>query len=264
MLTLKEAAESVVRQAASLMIRSDFKVDEKDGAANIVTSSDLAVQRFLCEKLKELLPESEFFCEEEDLQNEGEYVWIIDPIDGTANYARGLGESAISVALAKEGEVVLGIVYNPYRGQMFVAEKGAGATLNGLPIHASKRAFGQAILCTAASLYCKDYAEICFDIIRDAYGECNDFRRFGSAAIELCYLAAGMCDLYFEIRLFPWDYAAAQLILHEAGGIVRGFDGALPSLRRPSPVIGANNRENYEHLQEIVHRHMDRVPYGEG
>ena len=100
---LKQAVEAIVREASLLMIRDDFQVNEKDGAINIVTSSDLAVQHFLCERLKELLPESEFFCEEEDMQNEGEYVWIIDPIDGTANYARSLGESAISVALSCRG-----------------------------------------------------------------------------------------------------------------------------------------------------------------
>lgn len=260
---LKDAVESVVRRAAQLMIQDDFKVDEKDGAANIVTSSDLAVQRFLCEELKTLMPESAFFCEEEDVQNEGEYVWIIDPIDGTANYARGLGESAVSVALAHGDEVILGVVYNPYREQLFTAVRGGGAYLNGRPIHTSAKTFGQSLFCTAASLYRKEFAEICFRIMEDTYGKCNDFRRFGSAALELCYLAAGKCDLYFEIRLFPWDYAAARLILHEAGGTVRGFDGAPPSLRHPSPVIGANCEENYRLLNEIVHRHMKDVPYGE-
>ena len=260
---LKEAVVSIVRQASQLMMKQDFKINEKDGAANIVTSSDLAVQHFLCEKLKALLPESEFFCEEEDLQHEGEYVWIIDPIDGTANYARGFGESAISVALSHKGEVVFGVVYNPYKEHMFTAECGKGAYLNEIPLRVSERTFGQSLFCTAASLYCKDYAETCFRIMEETYKICNDFRRFGTAALELCYLAAGLCDLYFEIRLFPWDYAAAQLIVREAGGVVRDFDGDLPSLCRPSPVIGANNRENFEMLNEIVHRHMDGVPYGE-
>ena len=264
MKTLKKAVEAIVREASLLMIKDDFQVNEKDGAINIVTSSDLAVQRFLCARLKELLPESEFFCEEEDLQNEGEYVWIIDPIDGTANYARSLGESAISVALAHCGEVILGVVYNPYKEHMFTAEKGSGAYLNDRPIRVSDKTFGQSLFCTAASLYCKDYAETCFRIMEDTYGKCNDFRRFGSAALELCYLAAGRCDLYFEIRLFPWDYAAAQLIVHEAGGVVRGFDGDLPSLCQSSPVIGANSRENFEILNGIVHSHMDSIPYRKG
>lgn len=258
---IKETVEAIIRQAASLMLKADFTVNEKDGAANIVTTSDLAVQNFLCERLKALLPESEFFCEEENLQNTGNYVWIIDPIDGTANYARDLGESAISVALAHKSEVILGLVYNPYREQMFIAERGRGAYLNGNPIRVSEKPFGQSIFCTAASLYCKDYAAVCFRIMEDVYQQCNDFRRLGSAALELCYLAAGKCDLYFEMRLFPWDYAAAQLILHEAGGVVRGFYGEAPSLCQPSPVIGANTKENYELLNGIVHRHMDRIPY---
>lgn len=259
---IKNAVVSVVRQAARLMIRNDFRVDEKDGASNIVTSSDLAVQHFLCENLKNLVAGSAFFCEEEDLQNEGEYVWIIDPIDGTANYARGLGESAISVALAHRGEVLLGVVYNPYREQLFTAVRGGGAYLNDQPICVSEKTFAQSLFCTAASLYRKDLAETCFRIMEDTYGKCNDFRRFGSAALEICYLAAGKCDLYFEMRLFPWDYAAAQLILREAGGIVRDFDGKVPSLCHPSLVIGANCEENYAQLSAIVHRHVKELPYG--
>ena len=113
------------------------------------------------------------------------------------------------------------------------------------------------------SLYKKDYAKICGDIIYETYMQCNDVRRFGSCAIELCYLAAGKCDLYFEIRVFPWDYAAAYLILSEAGGIVRGLGDKKLELNRPTVVVAANNAENYERLSRIVNKYLKKTPYEE-
>jgi myo-inositol-1(or 4)-monophosphatase len=111
------------------------------------------------------------------------------------------------------------------------------------------------------SLYKKEHAKVCSDIIFDAYLRCNDVRRFGSCAIELCYLAAGMCELYFEIRVFPWDFGAALLILREAGGVARGLQDSELSYTRPTVVIGANNEENYRILSDIVNSHLQNTPY---
>ena len=215
------------------------------------------------EKLKELLPLSCFYCEEEGVHQSGEYVWIIDPIDGTANYSRRIDDCGISVALIHNGVAILGVVCGIFSGDVYSATLGGGAALNGIPISASKRSFKNGILCTAMSLYKKDLAKVCSDIIYEAYMECNDIRRFGSCAMELCYLAAGRCDLYFEIRLFPWDYAAASVVLREAGGYIGGLDDDALALDRPALTVAANSAENYAHLRSLVKKHIQKLPYEE-
>lgn len=253
-----------VKRASCIMKAKSFTVDQKDSPSNIVTSADVGVQRFLQQKLCKLLPGSGFFGEEgNSVAAQNEYTWIVDPIDGTANFARGIAECAISVALIRGDEAVLGVVYNPFQKHMFCAEKGKGAFLNGKPIHVSNAAFEEGLLCTALSLYRKDYAEKCTAVISEAYAQCNDIRRLGTCAIELCYLAAGRCDLYFEIRVFPWDYAAAFLILEEAGGVLFGFNGEKLSFDKATPLIGANSMENYIRLNAIVNKHIDKIPYEE-
>ena len=254
----------IVREASALMDRTGgFEIHDKGARENLVTSSDLAVQHCLTEKLSKLLPGSGFLCEEEDMADYSghEAVWVIDPIDGTANYARGNENCCISVALVRRGEPSMGVVYSPWRGELYWAEKGKGAFCNGRPIHVSDRPFEQGLLFTAMSIYRKEFAKTCSDIIYDLYMECNDLRRHGSAAIELCQTASGFADLYFEIRLMPWDFAAASLIILEAGGSVLGFDGRFPSLYTPCPIIAANSEANARRILETVHKHLDKVPY---
>ena len=253
----------IVREASALMVADHFTVIQKDGRENIVTSSDLAVQHFLTERLAALLPGCGFLCEEEDFQDlEEEYVWIIDPIDGTANYARGIADCCISVALARKGALQLGVVYSPGRGELYSAELGKGAQCNGHPIHVSDRPLADGLFCTAMSTYNKQYAKACSDIIYDIYMQSNDIRRWGSAAVELCLLSSGIVELYFEMRLQPWDYAAAMLILHEAGGYIAGWNGGAPSLVRPSLVVAANRPDSLGALLAVVHCHLpDGVPY---
>lgn len=259
---LKEKIIGIVRDVSKIMMAQPFAVSEKNSPVNIVTSADIDTQRALHRALSTLLPGSGFFCEEEDLTDaDHEYVWVIDPIDGTMNYARGIGECAISVALLHDGEPAVGVVYNPFQDQMYAAARGCGAECNGTPIHVSDAPFEKALFCTAMSVYRKEFTDTCLAIIDETYRQCNDIRRFGTCAVELCYLAAGKCDLYYEMRLFPWDYAAAGLIFTEAGGVLTGFGGGPIPYDRPSPLIGANTRENYDRLSAIVHRHMKDVPY---
>ena len=252
----------IVKEAAGLMVRSGFDVMEKGSLVNLVTSSDIAVQRFLVERLSVLIPGCGFLCEEEDLSDIGHSdVWIIDPIDGTANYARGEANCCISVALVHDGVPVAAVVYSPWRDELYSAEKGKGAWCNGRPIHVSVRPFEDGILFSALCTYHKEFARACSDIIYELYMECNDIRRHGSAAMELCQTAAGFADLYFEIRLMPWDFAAAALIILEAGGCILGFDGKFPSLYSPCPIIAANTEANALRILETVHKHLDKVPY---
>lgn len=252
----------IVREAARLMTRSGFDVMEKGSEVNLVTSSDLAVQEFLVGRLSGLVPGAGFLCEENDLADiSHEYVWIIDPIDGTANYARGIGDCCISVALSHRGELVEGVVYIPWRDELYSARKGSGAFLNGRRLKVSERPMSACLFGTAMSAYRKEFAKVCSDIIFDVYMRSNDVRRFGSAAVELCMLAAGQLDLYFEMRLQPWDYAAASLILSEAGGVSCGFDGGPLSLDKASLVLAANSRENLDDILATVRKYLPKLPY---
>ena len=252
---------TIVKAASNLVKDAVFDVNAKSGNVNIVTTSDLLVQRYLHEKLSEILPEAGFYCEEEDLQEVGkEFLWVIDPIDGTMNYARAIPESAVSVALLHNNVPILGVVNNIFTGDVYSAVAGKGAKKNGTSIAVSNRAFCDGLFCTAMSTYRKDMAGVCNDIIMDAYMQCNDVRRFGAAALEICYLAEGRCELYFEIRIFPWDYAAAGLILKEAGGVISGFDGKQIPYDRPSTIIGANTVESHAKLCEIVWKYLEKDP----
>ena len=247
----------IVKQASSLMLTDGFDILEKDGVTNIVTSSDVAVQEFLKTKLSQLLPGCGFLCEEEDQHRLGkEYTWIIDPIDGTANYSRGIDQCAICVGLQHNKDMEMSVVYLPRTNELFHAERGKGAFLNGKPIHVSDRPFQNGIMCTALAVYHKEYAKVCSDIICDTFMQCNDIRRFGAAAPELCYLAMGRCELYFEYLLSPWDYAAASLILTEAGGCLSDLQGNALTCITPSGVLAANTKENLDRLTSIVCKHI--------
>ena len=250
----------IVIEASRLMLTADFQVTQKHGVSNIVTSSDIAVQEFLCSRLGELLPGSGFLCEEEDAHDlSHEYVWIIDPIDGTANYSRGIHECAICVGLKHYSEMELAAVYLPRTDELFTAQRGKGAFLHhpvsgkeSEQIHVSNRPFENSIMCTALPVYYKEYAPVCSEIIREVFLQCNDIRRFGAAAPELCYLAMGRCELYFEYLLSPWDFAAASLILEEAGGILCDREGQPLNYTKRSGVLAANSQENLYRLQAIV------------
>lgn len=254
----------IVIEASGLMVTDGFSISQKHGASNIVTSSDIAVQEFLRQRLNALLPGSGFICEEEDVHDVShDDVWIIDPIDGTANYSRGIRECAISVGLQHADAMETAAVYLPRTDELFMAKRGEGAFLHhpqsGKPsrqIHVSQRPFQDAIMCTALPVYYKEYANVCSDIIRETFLQCNDIRRFGAAAAELCYVAMGRCEMYFEYRLSPWDFAAASLILEETGGVLCNLEGHPLRFTQPSGVLAANNVENLNRLTEIVRKCM--------
>ncbi len=247
----------IVKEATRYMLTDTFEISQKQGFSNIVTTSDLAVQDYLCQHLATLLPGSGFLCEEDDQWDTShEYTWIIDPIDGTANYARGIDQCCICVGLKHFDEMEMAVVWLPRTQELFHAERGKGAFRNDRPIHVSQRPFADSILCTALPVYHKEYAPVCSRIILESFQQCNDLRRFGSAATELCYLAMGRCELYFEYLLSPWDFAAASLILTEAGGCLCNLDGSPLPLVQGSGVLAANNCDNLNHLQAIVRRNI--------
>ncbi len=254
--------ENVIKAVKSCkhIVASPFEVAEKDTISNLVTSADKAVEAHLKAELLKILPEACFLGEEGDRTDGSRFRFVVDPIDGTANFVRNLNCSAISVGLTENGEGVLGVVYNPFTDELYYAEKGCGAFLNGKPIKTSSRDFAHSLFYTALCIYKKEFAENCINILREVYKNCDDFRREGSAALELCRIAAGRGELYFEIRVFPWDCCAAEVIIKEAGGFTRRLYADGLDVAAPFPIIAANSKENLEKLYEIVNKEIPQLP----
>lgn len=222
--------QQAVKEASRIMLsakRVEESVSSKEGHANFVTTYDKKVQEQLKTRLLEILPEAHFCGEEgEDAAtdiNKG-YVYIVDPIDGTTNFIKDFKVSAISVGLAHNGHMKAGVVYNPYLDEMFSAVAGQGAYLNGNPIHVSKAPLSEALVIFGTSPYNQELAERSFRLAYEYFTQAMDVRRTGSAALDLCSIASGRAELYFELILQPWDYAAGSLIVEEAGGRVTTVD----------------------------------------
>ena len=272
---LLDHIRALARECGTMILdRSSLtEVDEKGTDSNLVTNMDVRVQSHIAKRALTLLPGSRIVGEEgvhekkEPDRDDGEpgsrYTWVIDPIDGTSNYVRDIGCSVVSIGLFRDGVPYAGVVYNPYKDELFSGAVGHGAFLNGRKIKVSSRDFAHGHLCSAMSLYKKEYAPPCFRIIEKVYAESDDLRRTGSAAYELGMRAAGRVELYFEIRLSPWDAAAAYPIITEAGGFAECLhQGGFP-VDRPFPLIAANTQESFAHLKEIVLSEIPVMPYDE-
>ena len=251
---LEEIAK-IVRQAGEIVLSAHdvaAQTHEKTSAADLVTEYDLAVESFLKEKLPPLVPGSIFFGEEEAENADPSRGWafIVDPIDGTTNFVRGLRQSAISVALAHDGAVEYGVVYDPYKDELFTARRDGGAFLNGQPIHVSEKPLAQGIFSMGTALYRPEYAAPTMRLTEQLFRRSCDFRRLGSAALDLCDVACGRVELFFEYSLCPWDYAAGSLLVTEAGGAACALTGEpLPITQRSS--VWVSNRVNRDVLNEL-------------
>ncbi len=237
----------IVKEAGEILLTAkhiEETVEEKSGRADFVTAYDKKVQDFLFEQLEGILPEAVFIGEEEKEHKalpEG-YAFIIDPIDGTTNFMKGYCVSCISVGLLQAGEPVLGIVYNPYLNEMFHAVKGQGAFCNQKPIHVSEHALLDGILLFGSSPYHEELSARSFDWAYQLFKRSLDIRRSGSAAIDLCNIACGRAELYFELLLSPWDYAAGALLVKEAGGSICTPEGKELSFDKKCGVVAGGLR----------------------
>ena len=245
----------IVREAAQIVLAArdiPSQTHEKTSAADLVTEYDLAVERFLKEKLPPLVPGSVFFGEEEAENADPSRGWafIVDPIDGTTNFVRDLRQSAISVALARDGAVEYGVVYDLYKDELFSARRGGGAFLNGSPIHVSTRPLSQGVFGMGTAIYKREYLEPTMRLTEQLFRRSCDFRRLGAAALDLCNVACGRTDLFFEYSLCPWDQAAGSLIVTEAGGFVCTLEGGPLSLTDRCSVW-ASNQVNKDLLHEL-------------
>lgn len=220
------------------------------GDADFVTNIDIAISNHLHERLKELAPNVGFYSEEES----GKYTnncWILDPIDGTTNLVYGYNMSSISLAHCVDGSIVFGIVFNPFNGEVFTAQKNKGAYLNDTVLKTSNRILKDSIIEFGAGSTNKADADNAFNLAKEIFIRCVDIRRICSSALDLCYIAAGRIDGYFEKILKPWDYAAGSLILEEAGGMVTDFTGKKLSFDKSTSII-ASNGANYDELYNII------------
>ena len=198
------------------------------GAIDLVTTTDREAEHKIVEVIRRHFSDHAILAEEEtDLRgNDKGYRWIVDPLDGTTNFAHSYPNFCVSVALESTVEVILGLVYDPLRGECFKAVKGEGATLNGNPIRVSGvKELDNALLATGFPYDRREKADFYLNFFKEFLTRCQGIRRNGSAALDLCYLACGRVDGFWELKLKPWDIAAGSLIVAEAGGRLSDFSG---------------------------------------
>jgi myo-inositol-1(or 4)-monophosphatase len=224
------AVEAVIRAGDMQLarFRSDVGVRKK-GTIDLVTEVDVAVERMLRALVAERFPGHDVLAEELDTKLTGaSHRWVFDPLDGTTNYAHGLPLFCASLALEVDGVATVGAVYDPSHRELFTAERGVGAWLNGQPLRASDTAtLVDAMLVTGFPYDVHETLDAIIQVFARFTGRARAVRRLGSAAIDICWIAAGRMDGFWEQRLKPWDTAAAALILREAGGRVTGMDGGV-------------------------------------
>lgn len=224
-----EVAEETAREAAKVLLENLGKVKEIEFKAknSLVTEVDKLSEKIIISNIKKNFPDHDIFAEESGKDfSDSDYVWLIDPIDGTTNYAHAYPFFSISIALEIKGEVIAGLVYDPVKDEMFTAEKGKGAFLNGDPISVSKSdEIRHSHVCTGFMHEVEWMVEANIRHFGNFIRRARAVRRDGSAALDLCYVACGRFDGFWELGLNPWDTAAAVLIVKEAGGHVSKFTG---------------------------------------
>lgn len=226
-------------------------VDYK-GEIDLVTEMDRRSEAFLLGEINRRFPDHQIVAEESGSQAGDECCkWYIDPLDGTVNYAHGIPIFSVSLAFVENGVLRLGVVYDPVRDECFSAEQGGGATLNGEPIRVSAcENLGQSLLVTGFPYDIRTNPQNNLDNYARFALRSQGVRRLGSAALDLCYVAAGRFDGFWEFRLSPWDIAAGGLIAREAGAMVTGIDGEPDFLEPPYSLIAAN---------PVIHSHILNV-----
>jgi myo-inositol-1(or 4)-monophosphatase len=225
---LLETAAQGARAAGRMLVQrlpAPREVRAK-GPRDIVTDADLAAEEIITRTIRARFPDHALLMEEKGASNgDAPYVWVVDPLDGTTNYSRRLPIFSVSIGLVHQGELEVGVVYDPLGDHLFAARRGQGATLNGNPLRVSTvDQVGDAVVGLDWARAHRDRREILARLIRIA-PDCGTVRGLGSAALGLCYVAAGWIDAYFNVGLKAWDMAAGLLLIQEAGGRVTDLAG---------------------------------------
>jgi myo-inositol-1(or 4)-monophosphatase len=254
---LATAIEAVIRAGETQLAHfgRDIRVDKK-GAIDLVTEIDISIERAFRAMIAERFPDHAVLGEEfgqvagQDAQPR--YCWVFDPIDGTTNYAHGLPIFCSSLALEVDGEPAVAAIYDPTRLELFTAERGQGAWLNGRPLSVSTASsLIDSLLCTGFHYDVHKDSEDVLNVFAAFIGRARAVRRLGSAAIDMCYVAAGRLDGFWEKKLQPWDVAAGALIVAEAGGSVTTMSGQ-PFRSREGSVLASNGRIHTDMLATIT------------
>lgn len=254
--TLIEAARAGAAEIQRFF-NGEFKITNKEGVNNPVTEADHASEKAIMQVIRTHFPEHYILSEEAGkIVQDSNYKWIIDPIDGTINFAHGIPLNCVSIGIEKDGEMLFGAVFNPHLNEFFLAEKGKGATLNDRPIHVSNQS--EAIKSCLVTGFPYTYINMPngpLEIFERFIRKGVPVRRLGSAAIDLCWVAAGRFDGFYEHKLEPWDSAAGYLIVEEAGGRVTDFDG-----NKFSPYqhrIMATNGRIHDELLDVINQRKE-------
>lgn len=250
-----EVIIDLVKEAGQFVFDPELRANvNMKGSADFVTAVDLKISNFIKQKLAIITPDIGFMSEEE----EGEITphrWILDPIDGTTNLVYDYNVSSVSLAYFDGKFVTFGIIYNPFNGDIFIAKRGEGVTLNGekLPT-APDRIPSDCLIEFGAGSTKKQYTEEHFAIAKDVFSQCLDIRRICSSALAIAYVAAGKLNGYFERSIKPWDYAAATLMLEESGVICSDWDGNPVSFERPSSFV-CGTPKAYNIIMAAIKKH---------
>lgn len=227
---IRKTAIKSAKEAGQIQMKHFGRVKEIEykGEINLVTEVDKLCEKKIIEIIKDEYPNHNILAEEGNNcdENDSPYKWVIDPLDGTTNYAHGYPCFCVSIALEKAGEIVIGVVYNPVLDELFWAEKSKGAFLNGEKIQVSKtKELDKSLLVTGFPYDIRDNPDYNLNHFRNFIVHSQAVRRDGAAALDQCYVAMGRFDGFWESKLFPWDVAAGSLIIAEAGGKVTNFGG---------------------------------------
>lgn len=257
-LFLATAVEAVIRAGAMQLAGAGHLHIEKKGVIDLVTEVDREVERMFRALIASRFPAHAVLAEEfeqhGDRQREAQYCWVFDPVDGTTNYAHGLPIFCSAAALERNGQPLVGAVYDPSRRELFTAERGVGAWLNGVPLRVSSAgALLDSLLCTGFPYSVHEESEFLLALFGEFLRRARAVRRLGSAAIDLCYVAAGRLDGFWEARLNPWDISAGALIVQEAGGRVSDLSGGTFESRH-GEILATNGRIHDEMLETVRSR----------
>ena len=220
--------------------QAELQIEAK-GDNDYVTRVDKEAEQAIIHKIKQSFPEHSFVGEEGGVvAGDDDFKWIIDPLDGTTNFIKGIPHFAVSIALMHKGRLDQSVVFDPIRGELFTASRGTGAQLNGFRLRASKaKELSQTILATSFPFRNKTNLPKYLQGFNKIFMQAGDIRRSGSAALDLAYVAAGRYDGYWESGLKPWDIAAGELLVRESGGLVTDFAGGNDPMQRGDIVAGS-------------------------
>jgi len=254
---LKATALEAANVAGAILTdyaRNGFRVEYKD-TVNLVTDADRRSEQAVIDVIRRAFPAHRVLAEEGGVQagHDPDYRWVIDPLDGTTNFAHGYPAYCVSIGVEYRGDCILGVVLDPTRHELFLAEAGGGAFLNDKPLRTSRTpTLDKALLVTGFAYDIRVNAQNNLDNFSRFALTAQGVRRTGTAALDMCYVAAGRFDGFWELKLHPWDTAAGLVILREAGGRVTDFKGTPYSICEPS--IVASNGLIHEEMLEILRR----------